>query len=111
VGFPEEHDVFVIGIDFFVDVVVEGCVVKVDRAVLSEVAVEEGIEFIEEFITEGGILFEGVIDILFKAFFDFGVVIGFNFHEVDKAACAFKLCTDKEVLECVKEFLFFGHCQ
>jgi hypothetical protein len=98
-GFPEEHHILVIGIDFFVDIVVEGGIVEVDGAVLGKISVEEGIEFVEEFITETGVLLSGgVLNILFEQSFDFAVIVRFHFHEVNEAACSFDFRTDEDVL-------------
>jgi hypothetical protein len=69
VGFPEENHILGVGIDSFIDIIVEGGIVEIDRAVLSEVAMKERVKFIEEFISEVGVLCKGTVNIFFETGF------------------------------------------
>ena len=50
--FPEQHHVAVVGVDTRVDVLVQRRVTEVDGAAFAEVAVEEGVELVEQFLVE-----------------------------------------------------------
>jgi len=107
VGLPEQDHIAVVGVDLFVDLLVQGGVAEIDRAAFAEIALKEGVELIKEFFTKFREVFEGLVNIPFE----FGedpvlIVAGFDAHQVDEPGFPFDLRADKNISQGVEELSF-----
>jgi hypothetical protein len=107
VGLPEEDYVPVIGVNLFVNVLVQGGIAEIYGAAFTEIALEKGEKLIEEFFAELGERFQSGVDILFKMGKNtFGVVAGFDPHQVDETRFAFNLRADEDVPQGGEKLVF-----
>lgn len=109
-GFPEQHDILVIGIDLLVDVLVQRRIAEIDRTALAEVAVEEVVQLLEKLIAEARERIEHLVDVLLKfREHAHGVVAGLDPHQVDVSGFAFDLGSNKHISQGIEEFLLSVH--
>ena len=105
----------VVGVDALINVVVEGGVAKVDAAALAEIAAEEVVELVEQFLAEGGVERPaGGVDVIHEPGKDaLGIVPGLDLHQIDVAGFPFDFGSYEDVAQGIEKLLFvaveFGH--